>query len=128
MDVVARVAAISPVIRFKDASPFFMLEVEQAEEESQQDYVNCSKDRSPESNDRSAGSAGFNRRSTEPEPRWVGDGSSSSSIAKTSAPAEGGTSTRAGIAGGREEHTRKRERDGTSVSVIDAWGWGRNAG
>ncbi|CAM9210784.1 unnamed protein product [Ectocarpus sp. 12 AP-2014] len=30
-DVVARVAAVSPVIRFKNASPFFMVEVEQAE-------------------------------------------------------------------------------------------------
>ncbi|CAM9983349.1 unnamed protein product, partial [Scytosiphon promiscuus] len=31
LDVVARVAAVSPIVRFKNAPPFFMVEVEQAE-------------------------------------------------------------------------------------------------
>lgn len=47
MDVVARVAAVSPVIRVKNAPPFFMVEVEQLEHPQPQPPLNqqpCSRD------------------------------------------------------------------------------------
>lgn len=45
--MVARVAAVSPVIRFKNASPFFMVEVEQAEQRYPQHQQHGEDDHAP---------------------------------------------------------------------------------
>lgn len=56
--MVARVAAMSPVIRFKDASPFFMLEVEQVEEQDEHTANSFSRTSGDSSQERSTRSVG----------------------------------------------------------------------
>lgn len=114
VDVVARVAAVSPVIRFKDASPFFMLELEQAEQEQERQAHHAF----------AYPSTGSNHLSAEPEPNWAADSSSNSnSKTKTSTSAEGSKLTHTGIADEREDCVHGTEGVKISVRGIGASVW-----